>query len=92
MGTEGSAGPDPIRASAFREYRASLGLLAAGIAIVVVLALLGLWFGVNADGGSASPTGLALAAGWTAGGMLMLLAGTVAYYHRSFLRARRQDV
>lgn len=89
MSARSPTGPDPIQGRALHEYRLSLGLLAAGLAIVAGLALQSLWYGPDAGGDVSSPEGLARAVGWTAGGMLILLAATVAYYHRSFLRERR---
>jgi hypothetical protein len=72
-----------------REYRLSLALVLAGIVLVVTAVVVGSW--PNSNGIYATTTSL----GWvftlsgTAGGMLILLAGTVAYYHWSFLRRAR---
>ena len=89
MSAQSPTGPDPIRGRALHEYRLSLGLLAAGLALVAGLAIQSLWYRPDAGGDVSTLAGLARAVGWTAGGMLILLAGTVAYYHRSFLRERR---
>ncbi len=69
-----------------RDYRLSLGLLVAGILLVVAISAYSFW----ADSTGNSPTsfggGLAIRLIGTAGGMLILLAGTVAYYHWRGLR------
>jgi len=69
-----------------REYRVSLALLLAGLIMVVAYFALG--SGAISTGSSA-PTfvaGLAFYLIGVAGGMLILLAGTVAYYHWKGLR------
>ena len=69
-----------------RDYRLSLALLVAGIAMVVAFIAFG---GVANSTGNYPTTfwaGLAIYLFGTAGGMLILLAGTVAYYHWRGLR------
>jgi hypothetical protein len=83
------ATPDPVMFSAWREYRLSLVLLATGIVLVVAIGVFTLWANSTGHYPTSFWTGLALEVTPTAGGMLILLAGTVAYYHRSFLRKSR---
>ncbi|MGP8075642.1 MAG: hypothetical protein ACLP8Y_02755 [Thermoplasmata archaeon] len=69
-----------------RDYRLSLALLAAGIVMVVAYFVLG---GATNSIGNSTTTfgaGLAIYLIGAAGGMLILLAGTVAYYHWKGLR------
>ncbi|MGA8542481.1 MAG: hypothetical protein WB947_02925 [Thermoplasmata archaeon] len=92
MATQNSVAPDQVITTVWREYRLSLALLAAGI--VMVVAILGFDFWANSTGNYSTSsfwTGLAIQSAYTAGGMLILLAGTVAYYHRSFLRQSRRN-
>lgn len=72
-----------------RDYRLSLALLTAGIVMVVAVSAVSIW--ANSTGGSSASFGAGLAMDliFTAGGMLILLAGTVAYYHWSGLREMR---
>jgi uncharacterized membrane protein YidH (DUF202 family) len=74
-----------------RDYRLSLVLIVAGI----VMAVTYLVFGVETDWTGNYPTslgvGLAIYLIGTAGGMLILLGGTVAYYHRKGLRLMEGD-
>ena len=69
-----------------RDYRLSLALLVAGI--VMVVALLAFSYRANSTGNYPTSfwTGLAIYVTETGGGMLILLAGTVAYYHWRGLR------
>jgi hypothetical protein len=73
-----------------REYRLSLALLVAGV--VMVIAYLAFGGGAISVGNSPSTFlgGLAIYLIGVAGGMLILLAGTVAYYHRLLLRQSRR--
>ncbi len=72
--------------SVLREYRLSLALLVAGIVLIGVTLAVNAWVSSSADQSSFSWAGLLAQVGETAGGVLILLAGTVAYYHRSFIR------
>ncbi|MGI0130469.1 MAG: hypothetical protein ACREEC_10030 [Thermoplasmata archaeon] len=74
-------GDQTIISSWIRDYRLSLALFAVGI--VVVVAYLALSFGAYSTGNypTSFGAGLAIYLTGTAGGMLILLAGTVAYYH-----------
>jgi hypothetical protein len=67
-----------------RDYRLSLALLVTGVVMVVAISVLSLWNPTTTS--SSLWTGLAMQVTFTAGGMLILLAGTVAYYHRRGLR------
>jgi len=69
-----------------RDYRLSLVLLVAGIALLV--AIYAFSFSANSTGNSPTSfgAGLAIYLIGTAGGMLILLAGTVAYFHWRGLR------
>jgi uncharacterized membrane protein len=69
-----------------REYRASLALFVAGIVLIVALTIYSLWASVTGNSPTTLAEGLAMQVVGTAGFMLVLLAGTVAYYHRKFLR------
>jgi|GEM_PF-4579372 len=69
-----------------RDYRLSLALVVAGAVLVVVIAAFSFW--ANSTGNYPTSLGavLAIKVIGTAGGMLILLAGTVAYYHWRGLR------
>ncbi len=69
-----------------RDYRLSLVLLVAGIVMVAAYFAFGGW--TNSIGNSTTTfgAGLAIYLIGAAGGMLILLAGTVAYYHWKGLR------
>jgi len=69
-----------------RDYHLSLALFAAGIVLVVAYVVFGFW--ANSTGNNTTPfgPGLAIYLIGTAGGMLILLGGTVAYYHWRGLR------
>ena len=79
-----------MRASAVREYRLSLILLSLGIVLVGAVVFFDLGSHGTGSFASAFWAGLALEVVGTAGAMLILLAGTVAYYHRSFVRERER--
>jgi uncharacterized membrane protein YidH (DUF202 family) len=84
-----SAASDDVATTAWREYRSALALLAAGVVLVVTS-----WIvtaSANSTGGYSASfwPGFALYIAPIAGGMLILLAGTVALYHRSFLQQNR---
>ena len=64
-----------------RDYRLSLALVVAGIFLVVATVAFSLWTDSTGNYSSSYWPGLVVRVGSTAGGMLMLLAGTVAYYH-----------
>ena len=82
--TVGDRAPRSIVA---REYRVSLALLLAGVVLLAVVFALSAWANSSSGGATSfSWMGLFVMTGGAAGGLLILLAGTVAYYHRSFLR------
>jgi len=64
-----------------RDYRLSLVLFATGVVLVVAAATFNFW--ANSAWNYSPPlwVGVTLYATGTAGGMLLLLAGTVAYFH-----------
>lgn len=72
-----------------RDYRLSLALLAAGIVMVVAVSAFSIWTNSTGNASATFGAGLAMDLIFTAGGMLILLAGTVAYYHWSGLRELR---
>lgn len=87
MPAQGAAAPEGGMLSAARwDYRRSLLLVVVGVVLLVVTLAVSL--GISSMGGQAASygTGLALDIASTAGGMLILLGGTVAYYHHAFLR------
>ena len=69
-----------------RDYRLSLALLVAGIVMVVAYFAFGGWANSTGNYPTTFGAGLAIYLIGAAGGMLILLAGTVAYYHRRGLR------
>lgn len=81
-----SAAAPVVPPSVLREYRLSLALLAAGIVLLVVTLAVSAWVSSSGTQSLFSWTGLLVQVGETAGAVLILLAGTVAYYHRSFIR------
>jgi uncharacterized membrane protein YczE len=89
MTAQNAAASDRTTLTAWREYRLSLVLLAAGVAMVVAVSGFSIWAPFTS--GTSFWTGLAMQVAFTAGAMLILLAGTVAYYHRSFLRESRRS-
>jgi hypothetical protein len=64
-----------------RDYRLSLALVVAGIVMVATTYVLGFWVSSTGNYSTSSGAGFAIYLVGTAGGMLILLAGTVAYYH-----------
>ena len=69
-----------------RDYRLSLALLVAGLVMLVAIYAFGVWANSTGNYPTSFGAGLALYLITTAGGMLILLAGTVAYYHWRGLR------
>ncbi len=69
-----------------RDYRLSLALLVAGIVILVAISAFSFWANSTGDYPTSFGAGLAIYLIGTAGGMLILLAGTVAYFHWRGLR------
>ncbi len=69
-----------------RDYRLSLALLVAGIVILVAISAFSFWANSTGDYPTSFGAGLAIYLIGTAGGMLILLAGTVAYLHWRGLR------
>ena len=69
-----------------RDYRLSLALLVAGIGMLVALLAVSYWANVTGNYPTSFGAGLAIYLIGTAGGMLILLAGTVPYYHWRGLR------
>jgi hypothetical protein len=87
MSAQNSALSNPVVFSRWRhEYRLSLGLLVAGIALVVGVVIASVWAGASGHPASSFWDGLTHQIAGTGGFMLILLAGTVAYYHRAFLQ------
>ena len=87
MAAQSAAAPDQTILSRWmRDYRLSLALLAAGIIMVVALFVFSVWAYSTGNYPTSFGAGLALYLVATAGGMLILLAGTVAYYHWKGLR------
>ncbi|MGA8302720.1 MAG: hypothetical protein WA691_05815 [Thermoplasmata archaeon] len=64
-----------------RDYRLSLALFVAGIVLVVAYFAFGGWPNSTANYPTTFRAGLAIYLLGSAGGALILLAGTVAYYH-----------
>jgi site-specific recombinase len=91
MVAQAAAGSDPVTRTAAREYRLSLALLSAGVVLLVAVALLTVGGGSAGNHTSSFWNGLSTQIAETAGFMLILLAGTVAYFHRSFLRRSRRN-
>jgi hypothetical protein len=69
-----------------RDYRLSLALLLAGVFMLVALSAFSYWADLTGSYPTSFGAGLAIYLIGTAGGMLILLAGTVAWYHRSGLK------
>jgi hypothetical protein len=87
MVAQSAAAPEPTLLSRWmRDYRLSLALLIAGIVIVVAVSVFSVWANSTGNYPPSFWTGFAMNVTGTGGGMLVLLAGTVAYYHRKGLR------
>ncbi|MFZ0830176.1 MAG: hypothetical protein WCB18_09525 [Thermoplasmata archaeon] len=87
MASQKAAASDQTTLSRWRrEYRLSLVLVTAGIVMAVVYVAVVSW--ANSTGNYPTSFGavLAIQVTGTAGAMLILLAGTVAYYHRRGLQ------
>ena len=69
-----------------RDFHLSLALLAAGIVMFVAYFAFGFWANSTGNYPTSFGAGLAVYLIGTAGGMLIILAGTVAYYHWRGLR------
>ncbi len=69
-----------------RDYRLSLALVVAGVVMVVAISAFSFWANSTGNLPTSFWAGLAVALIETAGYMLILLAGTVAYYHWRGLR------
>jgi hypothetical protein len=78
-------GPAPLSVWR-RDYRLSIVLLAAGVVLVATVAPYSWWANSTGNYPTSFWLGLAVYVLGAAGGMLVLLAGTVAYYHRAGLR------
>lgn len=74
-----------------RDYRLSIVLVGLGAVMLVAVALVSLWANWTGNYPTSFWSGLAMDLIETAGAMLVLLGGTVAYYHRSGLRASRRN-
>jgi hypothetical protein len=83
------AAPDRVTRTALREFRLSLVLLAGGVVLVNVVVLFDSWVASSAVYPPTLWPGVFLYIAGAAGGILILLAGTVAYNHWTFLRKRR---
>jgi len=81
-----AASDQTINSRWMRDYRLSLALLAAGIVMVVALFVFSVWAYSTGNYPTSFGAGLAIKVIGTAGGMLILLSGTVAYYHWKGLR------
>ena len=80
---------DPGTATVWREYRISLVLLGVGVVLFVTTFGYSAWASSTGNYPASFWPGLILSVAPTAGGMLVLLAGTIAYFHRSYLRDGR---
>jgi hypothetical protein len=69
-----------------RDYRLSLALVVAGVVMVVAISAFNFWANSTGNYPTSFWAGLAIDLIGTAGGMLILLAGAVAYYHWRGLR------
>ena len=91
MSASGPPAPEGVTPTAWeRVYRISLVLVVVGAVLLAVSSAIGFWAGSTGSYPASSWTGLALYTFATAGGMLILLAGTVAYYHRAGLKIGRR--
>jgi hypothetical protein len=87
MAATTAAAPDQTLFSAWRrDYRLSLALLIAGVVLVVAYFAFGVWGNSTGYYPATFGADLAINLSGSAGGALILLAGTVAYYHRKGLR------
>ncbi len=68
------------------DYRLSLVLVVAGIVTVVAISAFSFWANSTGNYPASFGAGLAINLIGTAGGMLILLGGTVAYFHWRGLR------
>ncbi len=84
--SSGAASDQTIFSRWSRDYRLSLALLVAGIGMLVALSASSYWADVTGNYPTPFGAGLAIYLIGTAGGMLILLARTVAYYHWRGLR------
>lgn len=75
-----------LPASWVRDYHRSLVLLAAGVVMIVVFAAYNFWANSTGDNSASIWPGLPFYLIGVGGTMMLLLAGTVAYYHGSVLR------
>jgi hypothetical protein len=69
-----------------RDYRLSLALVVAGLVMAAAASAFSFWANSTGNYPTSFWTGLAIYVTETGGGMLILLAGTVAYYHWRGLR------
>jgi len=87
MAAQKAATSEQIMLSTWRrDYRLSLALLVAGIVLVVAISAFSFWANSSGNYPTSFGAGLAIYLIGTVGGMLILLAGTVAYYHWRGLR------
>jgi hypothetical protein len=87
MAVQNAAASDQTILSTWRrDYRLSLALLVVGIVMVVAYFAFGGWANSIGNSPTTFGAGLAIYLIGTAGGMLVLLAGTVAYFHWKGLR------
>lgn len=69
-----------------RDYRLSLALVVAGVVLVMAISVFNFLANSTGNYPTAFWGGLTIDLVGTAGGMLILLGGTVAYYHWKGLR------
>jgi len=69
----------------------SLVLLVIGVALILATSSYSFWANSTGNFPTSFDVGVAVYLLGTAGGMLVLLAGTVAYYHWSGLRQNRRS-
>ncbi|MFZ3355727.1 MAG: hypothetical protein WA549_03080 [Thermoplasmata archaeon] len=90
-GQNTAASEQSIVAAWRRDYRLSLALVVAGIVMVAAIFTFSFWANSTGNYPTSFWTGLAIDVTETAGGMLILLGGTIAYYHWSGLRQSRSN-
>ncbi|HYA70116.1 MAG TPA: hypothetical protein VEH28_01935 [Thermoplasmata archaeon] len=87
MAARNAAASDQIVHSiAKRDFRLSLGIFVAGVAMVLATSAFSLWANSTGNYPTSLGGGLTVYLIGTAGAMMVLLGGTVAFYHWRFLR------